>query len=101
MSNIQQIHFDRRVSLSDLLAESGFPQKYPVRSPQTGAITVREGIGDDRSSATLRGLAIECVTLAERTIDPDSRIALLIIAQKWISIANNRVVVDTPSKTPE
>lgn len=45
----------------------------------------------DRRSATLRELAAECVALAERTIDPDTRVALLMIAQKWIVMANGGV----------
>jgi hypothetical protein len=50
--------------------------------------------GRDRGSATFSRMAVECVALARRTIDLDSRIALLTIAQKWIAIANNRVGVD-------
>jgi hypothetical protein len=45
----------------------------------------------DRGSATHREMAAECVALAERTIDPDTRVALLLIAQKWIVIANGGV----------
>jgi hypothetical protein len=45
----------------------------------------------DRRSATFRELAAECVALAERTMDPDTRIALLMIAQKWIVMANGGV----------
>jgi hypothetical protein len=47
----------------------------------------------DRHPDTLRELAVECVALAERTIDPDIRVELLIIAQKWIAMANSRVAV--------
>jgi hypothetical protein len=38
-------------------------------------------------------LAAECVALAERTTDPDIRVELLMIAQKWIAMANGRVAV--------
>ena len=41
--------------------------------------------GDHHSDA-LRELASECVALAERTIDPDIRVELLMIAQKWITM---------------
>ena len=47
----------------------------------------------DRHPDALRELAAECVALAERTIDPDIRVELLIIAQKWIAMANGRVAV--------
>ena len=47
----------------------------------------------DRRPGALRELAAECVALAERTIDPDIRVELLIIAQKWIAMANSRVAV--------
>jgi hypothetical protein len=50
----------------------------------------------DRRSATLRELAAECVALAERTIDPDARTALLVIAQKWIAIANGGIAESAP-----
>jgi hypothetical protein len=33
------------------------------------------------------------VALAERTTDPDIRVELLMIAQKWIAMANSRVAV--------
>ena len=33
------------------------------------------------------------MALAERSIDPDIRVELLIIAQKWIAMANGRVAV--------
>jgi hypothetical protein len=49
-----------------------------------------EDMPGDRRPDTLRELAAECVALAERTIDPDFRIELLIIAQKWIAMANDR-----------
>jgi hypothetical protein len=55
----------------------------------------------DRHPDTLRELAAECVALAERTIDPDIRVELLIIAQKWIAMANGRIAVTEPSdETP-
>jgi hypothetical protein len=44
----------------------------------------------DRHADTLRELAAECVALAEYTIDPDIRVELLMIAQKWIAMANDR-----------
>jgi hypothetical protein len=44
----------------------------------------------DRHPDTLRELAVECVALAERTVDPDFRVELLIIAQKWVAMANAR-----------
>ena len=47
----------------------------------------------DRHPDALRELAAECVALAERTIDPDIRVELLIIAQKWIAMANSRVAL--------
>jgi hypothetical protein len=47
----------------------------------------------DRHTDMLGGLAAECVALAERTIDPDFRVELLIIAQKWITMANVRDAV--------
>ena len=47
---------------------------------------------DDHPDA-LRELAAECVALAERTTDPDTRVELLIIAQKWIAMANARVAI--------
>jgi hypothetical protein len=50
----------------------------------------------DRRSATLRELATECVALAERTIDPDARIALLVIAQKWTAMANGGIAGSLP-----
>jgi hypothetical protein len=55
----------------------------------------------DRRPDTLRELAAECVALAERTIDPDIRVELLMIAQKWITMANGRIAVTEPSdETP-
>jgi hypothetical protein len=51
----------------------------------------------DRHADTLRELAAECVALAEYTIDPDIRVELLIIAQKWIAMANDRCAVIQPS----
>ena len=50
----------------------------------------------DRHPDTLRELAAECVALAERTTDPDIRVELLMIAQKWITMANGRVAVTEP-----
>jgi hypothetical protein len=47
---------------------------------------------DDHPDA-LRELAAECVALAERTTDPVARVELLIIAQKWITMANARVAI--------
>ena len=47
----------------------------------------------DRHPDALRELAAECVALAERTIDPDIRVELLIIAQKWIAMAHDRDAV--------
>ena len=41
----------------------------------------------------LRELAAECVALAERTVDPDYRVELLMIAQKWVAKANDREAV--------
>jgi hypothetical protein len=51
--------------------------------------------GERPSSAPrLRELAAECVALAERTIDLNARAALLMIAQKWMEMANGRVAMD-------
>jgi hypothetical protein len=58
---------------------------------------VGEGMQGDRHPDTLRELAAECVALAERTTDPDIRVELLMIAQKWITMANGRVAVTEPS----
>jgi hypothetical protein len=59
----------------------------------------------NRRSAALRKLAAECVALAERTIDPDTRVGLLMIAQKWIVMANDSVttypLLDDISHAPE
>ena len=41
----------------------------------------------------LRELAAECVALAERIVDPDYRVELLMIAQKWVAMANDREAV--------
>ena len=55
----------------------------------------------DHSSDPLRKLAAECVALAERTNDPNTRAELLMIAQKWITMANGRHAVTEPSdETP-
>ena len=51
----------------------------------------------DRHPDALRELAAECVALAERTTDPDARFELLIIAQKWIAMANARAALTEPS----
>ena len=48
---------------------------------------------DDHHADTLRELAAECVALAERTADPNIRVELLLIAQKWIAMANGRLAV--------
>ena len=49
----------------------------------------------------MRELAAERVALAERTIDPDIRAELLMIAQKWITMANGRLAVTERSdETP-
>jgi hypothetical protein len=45
----------------------------------------------------LREAAGECVALAERTAKSDARVALLIIAQKWIAMANELGAADRPS----
>ena len=55
--------------------------------------SAEEDMQGDRHPDALRELAAECVALAERTIDPDIRVELLIIAQKWIAMANGRVAV--------
>ena len=52
-----------------------------------------EDTQDDRHPDAFGVLAAECVALAERSIDPDIRVELLIIAQKWITMANGRVAV--------
>ena len=44
----------------------------------------------DRHPDLLRELAAECVALAERIVDPDYRVELLMIAQKWVAMANDR-----------
>ena len=55
----------------------------------------------DHRSNPLRELAAECVTLAERTNDLALRVELLMIAQKWVTMANGRVAVTEPSdETP-
>jgi hypothetical protein len=51
----------------------------------------------DRHPDALRELAADCVALAERTTEPAARAELLIIAQKWIAMANDRAAVDPPS----
>ena len=69
----------------------GGPRSLPVdwgRQRSAG-----EDMQDDHPDA-LRELAAECVALAERTHDPVARVELLIIAQKWITMANTRVAVD-------
>ena len=88
MSNIQQIHFSRR-NVSDSLTRNDL-------LPRCGGsrLAGAEGVEGGHSSDALKGLAVDCVALAERTTDPHARIALLTIAQKWIAIANNRVAVD-------
>jgi hypothetical protein len=47
-----------------------------------------EDMAGDSPSDTFRKFAVECVALAERTTDPDARAELLIIAQKWVAMAN-------------
>jgi hypothetical protein len=42
----------------------------------------------DHPPDMFREFAAECVALAERTTDPDARAKLLIIAQKWVAMAN-------------
>jgi hypothetical protein len=55
----------------------------------------------DHRSNPLRELAAECVALAERTNDLGLRVELLMIAQKWVTMANGRVAVTEPSdETP-
>jgi hypothetical protein len=51
----------------------------------------------DRHPDALRELAAECVALGERTTDPDIRVELLIIARKWIAMANARAALTEPS----
>ena len=52
-----------------------------------------EDMPGDRHPDLLRELAAECVALAERTVDPDYRVELLMIAQKWVAMANDREAV--------
>ena len=52
-----------------------------------------EDTQDDRHPDAFRVLAAECVALAEHSTDPDIRVELLMIAQKWITMANGRVAV--------
>jgi hypothetical protein len=58
------------------------------------AVLAGENMPGDHHSDALRELASECVALAERTIDPDIRVELLMIAQKWITMANGRVAAN-------
>jgi hypothetical protein len=47
-----------------------------------------ENMAGDHPPDMFREFAAECVALAERTTDPDARAKLLIIAQKWVAMAN-------------
>jgi len=41
-----------------------------------------------------RQAAVECVALAKATIDPGTRVSLLMMAQKWLDIANDALAAD-------
>ncbi len=41
-----------------------------------------------------RQAAAECVALAKATIDPGTRVSLLMMAQKWLDIANDALAAD-------
>ena len=72
---------------------SGLPEGTVAPSAGWGRRRIgRENPGDHYSDA-LRELATECVALAKRTTDPNIRVELLLIAQKWIAMANGRLAV--------
>jgi hypothetical protein len=58
-----------------------------------GAVAVLGGKMPGDHPDALRELATECVALAERTADSNIRVELLLIAQKWIAMANYRPAV--------
>jgi hypothetical protein len=58
---------------------------------------VGEHMSGDHRSNPLRKLAAECVALAKRSNDPAVRVELLMIAQKWVTMANGRLAVTEPS----
>ena len=80
-----------------IVAGSGLPEWYggprPLPVGRGRYRSAGEDMQGDHHPDTLRELAAECVALAERTIDPDIHVELLIIAPKWIAMANDRDAV--------
>ena len=88
MSNFEQISFRHSGSIS------GTKVRWLRPLPVDGAAAVLGGkMPGDHYSDALRELATECVALAKRTTDPNIRVELLLIAQKWIAMANGRLAV--------
>ena len=105
VSNIEQLHSDRRGSVSPLYRGVASPSGTvaPVRSPWTGAATVLP-------ERTCKAIVIptrfgswplNALRWAERTNDPALRVELLMIAQKWVTMANGRLAVTEPSEHNE
>jgi hypothetical protein len=96
MSNFEQISFRHPGSISGTYRGVASPKVRWLRPlPVDGAAGIWGGknMPGAHRSDTLSELAAECVTLAERTIDPDIRVELLLIAQKWIAMANGRLAI--------
>ena len=87
VSNFEQISFRRLFSIP-----SGIGSRARERHHIVG-----EHMSAHHRSNPLRELAAECVALAERTNDLGLRVELLMIAQKWVTMANGRVAVTEPS----
>jgi hypothetical protein len=97
VSNIEQTHSGRRGSVFAIVAGSGLPEWHggprPLPADRGRYRFAGEDMPGDRHPDLLRELAAECVALAERTVDPDYRVELLMIAQKWVAMANDREAV--------
>ena len=95
MSNFEQISFRHSGGISGTYRRVASPKVRWLRPlPVDGAAAVLGGkMPGDHHPDALRELATECVALAERTADPNIRVELLLIAQKWIAIANGRLPI--------
>jgi hypothetical protein len=92
---LNRFHSDTRAAFQARIGEWPL-RRYggSVRSPWMGPPPYWGGkMPDDHHPDALRELATECVALAERTADPNIRVELLLIAQKWITIANGRLAI--------
>jgi hypothetical protein len=103
VNNLEQILFGGSGTIPSVYRGVASP-KYggSVRSRGWGRHRIlRKHMPADDRSDPLRELATECVALAERTTDPAIRAKLLLIAQKWITMANTRLAVtELSDETP-